>query len=119
MSDEKKPGFSGATQRSVHVDGIVSGRDLQPVVRLMADNKQVAGLSPAMARNVAMDIMQHAARAEADAMIYKFFAKSNYPEGAAVALMMEFRKFRQELDSETVDRWETDPEDLPFQGDLQ
>jgi hypothetical protein len=92
------------------VDGIVARRDKQPYVRFLLEGKPVAQLDMAQARNVAMDILQMCSRAEADAMIYKFFDKSEYPAGAAAALMMEFRKFRAGLDAAPIETSSTNPD---------
>jgi hypothetical protein len=98
------------TEHSLQVDSIVSSRDFMPAVRLFSNGEVAGVMSTAMARSVAMDIMRQAARAEADAMIWRFFSKMEYPDGAAAALMIEFRKFRMELDSEPVRTWQTDPD---------
>ena len=47
-----------------------------------------------------------ASRTEADAMIHKFFAKEEFPQDAANALMMAFRDYRAELDAEKAERSE-------------
>src|SRR6266567_2801004 len=91
------------------VSGIVSRRDKRPYVQIDIDGR-LAQLSVAQARSVAMDIFLQASRAEADAMLHKFFAKQTFPEGANAALMVEFREFRSELDAEQVERTETDPD---------
>ena len=49
-------------------------------------------------------------RAEADAMIYKFFAEHDLPEAAAGKLMVDFRTFRSQLDQEAVESGESDPD---------
>lgn len=64
----------------------------------------------AQARDVAHNILTHCARAEADAMIRQFFNKEEFPEGAAAALMREFRDFRLALDNETVESRFVDPD---------
>lgn len=97
-------------EKGVTVDSIVARRDKQPYIRIMVDGKSVAQLSMAQARQIAMDILQQSARAEADAMIWKFFERAEFPEGAAAALMLEFRNFRLELDTEWVERSATDPD---------
>ncbi len=81
----------------------------EPVIVLEQDGKRFAAFSVAQARNFAGDIVQACARAEADAMIRKFFTKQEFPEGACDALMMEFRKFRAELDAELVQRSMSEP----------
>ena len=94
----------------VVVDGIVAVRDRMPYVRLLVDGQPVAHLSMAEARKVALDILQMSARTEADAMLHLFFSKQEYPSGAAVALMLEFRDFRTALDAEPVEGSLTDPD---------
>jgi hypothetical protein len=96
--------------RGITVDGIVAVRDKQPYVRLFADGKQIAQLSMAEARNVAMDILQMCARTEADAMIHKFFEKDGFPQAAGAALMLAFRDFRLALDAEDVEKYHVDPD---------
>jgi cell fate (sporulation/competence/biofilm development) regulator YlbF (YheA/YmcA/DUF963 family) len=93
----------------VVVDGIVAMRDKLPYIRLMIGDTQ-AQLSMADARKVAADIVQMAARTEADAMVYAFFSAEQYPEGAAAALMHQFRQFRLKLDQETVSGSHIEPE---------
>ncbi len=91
------------------VSGIVSQRDKRPYVHIDVDGHLVQ-LSMAEARGVANDILTQAFRAEADAMIHKFFDKQGYPEAAGAALMKEFRDFRSELDEQRRDTFERDPE---------
>lgn len=91
------------------VGGIVSTRDQKPYVVLSIDDAQ-AQLSVAKARNVAMDILQMCSRVEADAMIHRFFDKQEFPLGATVGIMKEFRDFRLSLDDETVERTYSDPD---------
>lgn len=93
----------------VIVNGIVSHRDRQPYVQLDIDGHLVQ-MSMAQARSIARDIEVSCARAEADAMIYKFFSAKDYPEGAGAALMIAFRDFRSQLDAEEVERTQGDPD---------
>ncbi len=86
------------------VNGVVAVRDQKPYVQISNEKGIVAQFSMSDARKVAMDILQMAARTEADAMILKFFKKSEFPDGAAGALMREFRDFRAELDQEVAER---------------
>jgi hypothetical protein len=88
------------------VNGVVAVRDKKPYVQLSTEDGIVVQLSISDARQVAMNILQMAARTEADAMILKFFNKAEFPEGAAVALMSEFRDFRADLDREATERSE-------------
>lgn len=87
----------------IFVTGIVSGRDKQPYVQLLNDKGVMVQLSMAQARQVALDILIQASRAEADAMIYTFFDKKDFPKGAAAALMVDFREYRAGLDDEHVE----------------
>ena len=89
-------------KQGISVEGIVAARDKRPYV-VMFFNGQRTQLTIADARNVAMDILQMASRTEADAMILKFFDKAEFPDGAAAALMVEFRGFRLELDTEPIE----------------
>lgn len=84
------------------VESAVSKTEREPIVVLTVGGEQ-AILSVGQARKVAADIVQQAARSEADAMIYKFFDKKNFPPGAAEGLMYEFRVFRHQLDTEAVE----------------
>ena len=94
--------------KGISIEGIVANRDKKPYV-VMFFNGQRAQLSIADARNLAGDIVEMAARTEADAMIIKFFDKSQFPEGAAAALMKDFRDFRAELDDEPIDKYRSEP----------
>lgn len=85
------------------VNGIVAARDKMPYVQISTEKGIVAQLSMAEARIIAMDILQMAARTEADAMVRKFFDRSEFPQGAADALVVSFREFRAELDEEPVE----------------
>ena len=93
----------------ITVNGLVASKTLEPLVEL-----QIAGtgaqMSVAAARKLAADIVQMAARTEADAMIHMFFSAQGYPPGAHVALMMKFRKYRAALDGEQVEGTLSDPD---------
>jgi hypothetical protein len=95
---------------SILVSGIVSHRDRRPYLHLSNENGMLAQLSMAEAKNIAIDILQMCARTEADAMILKFFDKAEFPEGAAAALMMDFRDFRAELDDEAIETSRDNPD---------
>lgn len=86
------------------VNGVVAARDKKPYIQLSTEDGLVVQLDIAQARNVAADILQMAARTEADAMVLMFFSKSEFPDGAAAQLMMDFREFRAELDQVQVER---------------
>lgn len=94
MARMSGPGFS--------VESAVTKSDREPIVVLTIEGKQ-ALFSVAQARKIAADIVQQAARSEADAMIYKFFDAQSFPLGAAEDLMLNFRLFRHELDAEAVE----------------
>ncbi len=91
------------------ISGMVAKRDKRPYIQVAVDGR-IVQMNVAEARNVAMDILTQIHRAEADAMIIKFFEKQQYPDGAAGALMMEFREFRSQLDRERVETSESDPD---------
>jgi len=88
------------------VNGIVAVRDGKPYVQLSNEKGMIARLSMSQTRQIAMDMLQMAARTEADAMIHKFFAKENFPQEAANVVMLDFREFRAELDAEKAERSE-------------
>lgn len=86
------------------VNGIVAARDMKPYVVISRDEHVVGQLTIAEARQFAMDVLQVSARAEADAMLHKFFTKEEFPREAGVELMKEFREFRAGLDGEDTGR---------------
>lgn len=92
------------------VDAIVAKRNQQPYVQLSNDNGLIGQFTLAEARSVAKDLYLAASRAEADAMLLKFFSKMEFPDGAAAALMREFRDFRHQLDIEKVETSRSDPD---------
>ena len=59
------------------VNGIVAVRDGNPYIQLSNEKGMIAQLSMSETRQIAMDMLVMAARTEADAMIYKFFAKED------------------------------------------
>jgi hypothetical protein len=85
------------------VNGIVSTRDEKPYIQLSNEKGMIAQLSMGQARQIANDIMLMCSRAEADAMIIKFFLKTKLPMGAVGELLQDFRDFRHELDMEKVE----------------
>jgi hypothetical protein len=97
------------------VEGIVAARDKEPYVVLSNEKGRVWQLSVAEARKLAMDILQMAARTEADAMIIKFFEAQEFPAGAAGHLLVDFRDFRLRLDNQPVEGTVVDPDT----GDLR
>jgi hypothetical protein len=100
------------SEKHIVVGSIVAQRNNQPYVRIHINGDLVAQLTLGQARTIAQDLIDAAARGEADAMIWKFFSKQQFPQGAGEALMMEFREFRQRLDEESVERSYSDPENL-------
>jgi hypothetical protein len=97
---------------NILINGIVSMRDKQPYLQIDIDGK-LAQLSMADARNIARDIEVMCARTEADAMIHKFFSAQGFPKDAGAALMLSFRDFRSQLDAESVEKSESDPDAPP------
>lgn len=93
----------------IFVDGIVSGRNREPYVRLVV-NGEKAQLSVAEAHKIALDLLKISARTEADAMVLSFFTHMDFPEGAAAAIMQEFRYFRQRQDEQLVAGMTVDPD---------
>lgn len=98
-----------AGETHVFVDGIVAARDKEPYVRLMVNGEKVQ-LNIAEAHKVARDLIVMAGRTEADAMVLRFFSNNQFPEGAAAAIMMDFRYFRQSQDDKGVEGTTTDPD---------
>lgn len=93
------------------VNGIVAHRNRRPYVVLSKNESTVAQLTIAQARSVALDLLRAASYAETDAMVLKFFSKMDFPEAAAGALLVEFRDFRHELDSEAVETEVSSPDE--------
>jgi len=95
------------------VNGIVAQRDKQPYIQLSNEKGTIAQLSMSQARQIAMDILNMAARTEMDAMVLHWFKQFDLPADtehqAANAMMQMFREFRAQLDDEKVQRSE-DPE---------
>jgi hypothetical protein len=101
----------GITMNEIVVNGLVAARDNQPYIQLLTTQHGIiCQLSMSEARSFAHDVLLMCARTEADAMIHLFFSRSEFPAGAAAHLMMMFRDFRSELDSQKVERSESDPE---------
>jgi hypothetical protein len=91
------------------VDGIVAARNHEPYVRLIV-NGEKAQLTIAEATKVARDLLQMAARTEADAIILKFFSDQKFPFPAAAAIMHQFREFRLAQDEKAVQQTVVDPD---------
>jgi hypothetical protein len=99
------------TEGQFTIDGIVARRDGLPYLRFFGpDGKQVAQVSVAAARKIAADIVQMAARTEADAIIHRFFSQSKVAADTGAKIMVKFREFRLALDREPVTGTETDPD---------
>jgi hypothetical protein len=103
---------SNEGSQEIIVEGIVAQRNHWPYV-VLSINGMRAQLSMAQARSVARDIERMASRTEADAMILKFFKRSEFPEGAAAALMHDFRDVRHQWDAEPVVTFQ----DVPTEGE--
>jgi hypothetical protein len=108
VNDEKKP-EGEVPYVDIWVNGIVAVRDNQPYIQLLTSNGIKTQWNVTEARKIAYGILQMCSRTEADAMLMKFFGKMDFPDGAVVALMQEFREYRHALDSITVQSKE-DPE---------
>jgi hypothetical protein len=67
----------------ISVNGIVAARNKEPYVQLTKDGQVVLQTTVSEARKIASDILLAASRAEADAMIIRFFADRELPEQAA------------------------------------
>jgi hypothetical protein len=99
------------SSKGIVVNGIVSKRDMQPYLQLMDENGVIfAQLTMAQVQSITLDMQVMAARTEADAMIYQFFDKQEYPRDAASALIVSFRDFRRDYDAERVERFYQSPE---------
>ena len=96
--------------KGIFVNGIVSARNKRPYIQLSTTDGINMQLSMAEARKIAYDMLTMCSRTEADAMIIKFFDKKEFPEGAAAAVMMDFRDYRHELDMEQVESSDSDPD---------
>jgi len=97
----------------LHVQGIVAVRNGLPYIVLSKTIKgkeeRITQLSVAAARNFVNDILTMCARTEADAMIFKFFEKEEFPQNVLAALMNGFREFRHELDNEFIEKTVSEP----------
>ena len=105
MADNKPTGIT------FWVNAIVAARNNQPYVQLSNDKGMIGQFTVAEARSIAQDLYLAASRAEADAMIFKFFSDRDIPPEAAARLMQDFRDFRHALDMEKVETSYSDPDD--------
>jgi len=80
-----------------------------PYIQLLNENGLIAQLDMAQARSIANDIVVQCSRAEADAMLVKFFDKNEFPPEAGAALLVDFREFRHELDMAEIGRFDVPP----------
>jgi hypothetical protein len=86
------------------VTGIVAQRDKQPYIQLATEHGMVAQFTMNEARQIAMDMLVQASRAEMDAMFCAFMVdKVQAPEQAVNDAMVGFREFRALLDDEAVE----------------
>lgn len=111
-----KPGDQEPTGITFWVQGIVAARDGRPYVQMANTKGMIGQFTIAEARSVALDLLRAASYAEADAMLHRFFSKMELPQGALAALMIEFRDFRNELDTERVEKSTSDPDQEPPVG---
>lgn len=86
------------------VNGIVAVRDGNPYIQLSNEKGIIAQLSMSETRQIAMDMLVMASRTEADAMIFRFFDKQEFPKDAAGAVMVAFRDYRAALDADKAER---------------
>jgi hypothetical protein len=90
--------------KHLFIDGIVSGQDGKPRINLSTEHGMVGQFSMAEARQIAIDILAQASRAEMDAMFLDFMkTQLGAPEEARVAALIGFREYRATLDDEQVD----------------
>lgn len=97
----------------ISVNAIVAHRNKEPYVQLTLDGKMVLQMNMSEARKIANDFYLAASRAEADAMLLRFFAARELPEQAGAMLMMEFRDFRLGLDLDEAEGSYSAPDDNP------
>jgi hypothetical protein len=109
--DGKVYAESSILMASIWCNGIVSARDKKPYVQIMFEGKMVQ-LSMTDTRQFATDLMQSAGRAEADAILFRFFEKLEMKDALGF-LMQEFRDFRHELDEDKAERPNEPPSLMP------
>lgn len=95
----------------ISVSGIVAARNQEPYVQVTKDGELVLQVNMSEARKIAGDILLAASRAEADAMIIRFFAEHDFPKEAAGALLISFRDFRLGLDLDVPQGSYSPPDD--------
>lgn len=104
MADEESTGIT------FWVNAIVAQRNMQPYVQLSNVKGMIGQFTVAEARSVADDLYLAASRAEADAMIFKFFRDRELPMKGAAMVMQDFRDFRHTLDMQKIEKSESDPD---------
>lgn len=83
------------------VESLVASRDRKPYVRVTTmEGVHIAQLTSVTARAVANNIQAAAAAAEADAALFGFFTKMEFPDSSKGAMMQHFREFRSDLDED-------------------
>jgi hypothetical protein len=95
---------------NIEIVGIVAARNKEPYVEYTVDGNRVQ-LTPSEARKIAGDLVLGASRAEADAMVLRFFADRDLPEAAAAAFLIDFRDFRLGLDLNKPQEYYKDPKE--------
>jgi hypothetical protein len=87
--------------KTIHVESMVASRDGMPFVVLKWGDER-GQLTPDEAREHAHLILEAADAAESDAFIFKFVTeKIQIPEQAA-QILLEFRKFRDQLKEKAI-----------------
>lgn len=86
----------------ISLAGIVARATGEPCVHLKIDGKLIAQLTVTEARSIGSDLMLCASRAEADAMLVRFWkselGNNDLSEKALYSLLIQFRDFRLGLD---------------------
>jgi hypothetical protein len=102
LAGERK-GFD--TMSDFWVQRIVSHRDKKPYIQLSHEKRMIVQLTMGEARNIAMDILQLAARCEADSLLLRFpESMGSGGRGVAGEMMVAFRDCRAQIDEEKVER---------------
>jgi hypothetical protein len=84
--------------------GGVCPKDKKPYIEVSEGGTLVLQLSSQDARRIAHDLLEQAARAEADAMIYSYCGTLKMTDEAATHVLRGFRDYRAELDAAKLDR---------------
>ncbi len=91
------------------VNGIVAVSDGKPYLQLSNEQGIICQLRLPEARQIALDMLQMAARTEMDAMVLAYFEKLGLKHNDAGHLMAGFREYRAEIDQQAAERPD-DPE---------